>query len=753
MQISPSFLFGKISQKLNNTFLVCFLLFAITANAQQPLGLQLVPNIYGGGYNIKCNGGADGRISSQVVGGIAPYTYIWSNGANTPNIANVPAGNYLLTVTDANSTSVSAYITLNQPAQLSTLVIKSQYGSYNTSEGVDNGEISLKPKGGVAPLTYLWSNGETTDAIDSLFAGTYTYTIKDIYNCSTSGSVTLTQPSPLAAAAIIIQSPACSNTILGIVKANVTGGDPPYDITWNNGNKGDTAFNLLEGPIEFTVIDQSRSQVTVSSNLVQASDPMAISFTPTVYPNGRNTSCYTCTNGIIQTSITGGLAPLTYNWQPIGATTANLSNLAAGHYTLTVTDHSGCIASSDVYLTAAERDDWGMNGSNIDPNSHFIGSTNNADVIFKRNNLESLRLSNNGKVGIGISNPQFGLDVNGTARFSGTLKLDQVPEITVSQEINNAKIIVRGQANELRSVAMEDILANMTRCRLSSNGSTLINWVPTPSSGSMPSLLTAGTADCKPYVGIGTESPVTHLQVEGYTFSKKIKIGGDNYVFIHDFEVTGSSLLTGNFTSNLTANQSFTINQTETNGYQFLMSLNANNNNTKAIAVSNGSNTNSINTFNLYSDGRMEIGAASTAYNNNTLLRVYGGVNIGADYDYGSLMSTLLKVNGMIATRKIKVLAGNIPFPDYVFDKNYSLLSLSETNKFIKKNRHLPGIPSATEVQNEEGFDLGDLQLKSLEKIEEVFLHLIQLEQRIQLLEAENILLKKKLLKTIGTNN
>ena len=403
MRTSPSILFGSIFQKLKTSFLVGFLLIATFANAQQPLGLQLVPNIYGGGYNIKCNGGADGRISSQVVGGTAPYTYSWSNGANTPNIANVTAGNYLLTVTDALNTSVSAYITLNQPALLSARAKKSQFGDYNTSQGVNNGVIKLDTRGGVAPLEYLWSNGKTESLIDSLYAGTYTYSIKDIYNCSISGSVNLTQPTPLAAAAIILQAPACSNTVFGIVKANVTGGDPPYDITWNNGNKGDTAYNLLEGPIEFTVTDESRSQITVNINLVQAAEPMAISLTPTVYPNGQNTSCYTCTNGIIQSSISGGLAPLTYNWQPIGATTANLNNLAAGHYTLTVTDHSGCVASSDVYLTAAERDDWGMNGSNIDPNTHFIGSTNNADVIFKRNNLESLRLGNNGKVGIGVA--------------------------------------------------------------------------------------------------------------------------------------------------------------------------------------------------------------------------------------------------------------------------------------------------------------------------------------------------------------
>jgi hypothetical protein len=522
----------------------------------------------------------------------------------------------------------------------------------------------------------------------------------------------------LAASAIILQAPACGNTVLGIVKANVNGGDPPYKINWNNGNMGDTAFNLLEGPLEFTVTDQSRSQVVVNINLLQAAEPMQLQLIPTVYPNGRNTSCYTCTNGIIQSSITGGLAPFTYNWQPIGATTANINNLAGGHYTLFVTDNSGCVASSDVYLTSAERDDWGMNGSVIDASTHFIGSTNNADVIFKRNNLESLRLGNNGKVGIGVSDPQFGLDVNGTARINGTLKLDLVPEITTPQEITETKILVRGQANDVSSAGIEDILANMSRCKLSPNGSTLINWVPTPSFGGMPARLTAGTVDCKPYIGIGTESPVTHLQVEGSTFTQKLKIGGGNYAFNHDFEVIGNSFLTGNFTSNLSANQSFTINQTEAQGFNFLISLNANSNNTKAIGLHN----NNTNTFNLYADGRMELGNPNEPINTT---------------------ASKLKVYGLISARKIIVTQTN--FADFVFDKNYHLRSLYELEQYIQKNKHLPQFPSQKELESKGEFDIQDILVRNVTITEENVLYIIALKKEIDELKNELRTIKKDL--------
>ena len=67
---------------------------------------------------------------------------------------------------------------------------------------------------------------------------------------------------------------------------------------------------------------------------------------------------------------------------------------------------------------------------------------------------------------------------------------------------------------------------------------------------------------------------------------------------------------------------------------------------------------------------------------------------------------------------------------DYVFDDNYDLPTLPELQKFIKKNHHLPGIPSATEVEKE-GIDLGPMQAKLLEKIEELTLYVIGQQKEI----------------------
>lgn len=89
-----------------------------------------------------------------------------------------------------------------------------------------------------------------------------------------------------------------------------------------------------------------------------------------------------------------------------------------------------------------------------------------------------------------------------------------------------------------------------------------------------------------------------------------------------------------------------------------------------------------------------------------------------------------LYVEGGIMTRDIKV-TPTTPFPDYVFEQEYSLMTIANYKKFIKTNKRLPGMPSAVEVKSEEGFEVGEMQIKLLEKIEEQALYIIDLQEQI----------------------
>ena len=99
-----------------------------------------------------------------------------------------------------------------------------------------------------------------------------------------------------------------------------------------------------------------------------------------------------------------------------------------------------------------------------------------------------------------------------------------------------------------------------------------------------------------------------------------------------------------------------------------------------------------------------------------------------------------LTVNGPIRAKEIIV---NTGWADDVFSKDYKLPSLAETERYIQSNGHLPGIPSAKEVRDN-GVSVGESQSLLLRKIEELTLHMIQMEKRVAELEAENAVLKAK---------
>jgi hypothetical protein len=110
-----------------------------------------------------------------------------------------------------------------------------------------------------------------------------------------------------------------------------------------------------------------------------------------------------------------------------------------------------------------------------------------------------------------------------------------------------------------------------------------------------------------------------------------------------------------------------------------------------------------------------------------------GGVMIGAN----NLLDSKLAVSGGIISTSLRVL-NNLPWPDYVFDKSYELMPLKDVKTFIDKNGHLPKTPSAAEIEKEGSFEIGSVFINHQEKIEEIFLHLIDLKKSADALQKEN---------------
>lgn len=113
-----------------------------------------------------------------------------------------------------------------------------------------------------------------------------------------------------------------------------------------------------------------------------------------------------------------------------------------------------------------------------------------------------------------------------------------------------------------------------------------------------------------------------------------------------------------------------------------------------------------------------------------------GTANIPSEY--------LLGIDGKVICEELKVQLSD-DWPDYVFTNDYKLPSLSEVDKYIENNGHLPGILSAAAIKENQGVEIGKMQRKMMEKIEELFLYTIEINKKLQELEKENNKLKEQI--------
>jgi gliding motility-associated-like protein len=328
---------------------------SVTLTAPNPVAASVTPFVYPSGTNISCFGASDGSVDLGITGGTPIYTYLWSNGATTQDLTNVPAGTYSVTITDALGCQTTASVTLTQPTALTSGVVPSVYaGGFNVSGCVPDGEIDLSVSGGNPGYTYLWSNGSTTQDVINLVGGSYTVTVTDLNGCQTISTITLTQPSDLAQTISAFTYPSGTNISCfglsdGSINLNITGGTPGYSYVWSNGATTEDLNNVPAGTYGVLVTDANGCQVSSSITLVQ---PPALtqSITAAVYQSGTNISCFGLSNGSIDLTVSGGNPGYSYTWSN-GGTTQDISGLPAGTYNVTVTDVNGCTIPSTITLT------------------------------------------------------------------------------------------------------------------------------------------------------------------------------------------------------------------------------------------------------------------------------------------------------------------------------------------------------------------------------------------------------------------
>lgn len=289
-------------------------------------------------------GMSTGSINLTVSNGITPYTFDWANNAldGTEDPTNLAAGNYPVTVTDANGCSATA-----APAVGSSGGPSVSGAIVQPTCGLSNGSINLTITNGTAPYTYDWNVNalDGTEDPTGLAAGTYSVTITDAASCVAGATFELiSSAGPTASITSVNTTCGLSN---GSINLTVTGGTPAYTYDWN--------VNALDGTEDPSALAAGTYTVTVSdvnTCTATASAIIAPSTGFTASTTQVNETCSTA-NGTISLTVTGGASPFTYDWSNIPGTDngQNQTGLAAGTYTVTVTDANNCTATTAATIT------------------------------------------------------------------------------------------------------------------------------------------------------------------------------------------------------------------------------------------------------------------------------------------------------------------------------------------------------------------------------------------------------------------
>jgi hypothetical protein len=713
-----------------------------------------------GGYQVTCHGSNDGSISLNISGGVPPYSILWSNNSSANPLTGLAAGVYTATVTDSLNNTAQVQVTLLQPPALSATSSISNYNGFaiSTFTKVD-GQVQVHPQGGTPPYTVVWNDNFNGAVRDSLSAGTYSFTLSDVNGCSTTGSRTLNQPTALQVSVSQVQGTQCHDTQDGSALLNISGGVPPYSIGWDNGSFSEHPNNLNAGENHFIVRDANQARVE-SMVVIPQPTKMQLTLHASQYANGMNVSCYDCYNGSLTAQVIGGTAPYTYYWnEDTIAGSATLNNLNGGEQKLRIADANGCRTSHGANLRMPERSDWTMFGNTgSDPVTQFIGTSDSSDVVFKANGQEAMRIKSSSEI-----------------EFLGKLRMLQVEDINpfdVSRKLvldadGNLKIMpsstVMVEGPNFEPIGC-DGCACLPRKDDNPGWGYSVNMM-----GGVPSIANQDDIVACPNtgnVGIGTYLPEANSKLD----------------LIGDIAISGSRLHVG-YDGKVGIGLSSPQFKLDVNGTLNATTYYKNGTELRSSEWNEGVNNNDI----YFNSGNVGIGTnnpQARLHINDGVLKFSGWIdpwtemqfsprvqvpdgfciatydipnhNIGLGFkeegwffirsdkplNNVSMTSDLKRVavkiskDGDILARSVYI--NHIDYwSDYVFSKEHKLMEFDELKGFVVANKHLPGIPSEHELK-EKGMDVTEMLRLQMEKIEELHLYVLKLNE-------ENKLLMKKI--------
>jgi len=323
-----------------------------------------------------------------VSGGSPPYEFLWSNGSVEPCLVHAPTGDYALTITDAAGCE-KVMFDVKVPDPIAPISIHSTLGDSVTTvcAGASMGELEVVVQGGEGPYQFLWSHGGDpgllvgdTLSISGLEDGFCNVTLTDQNGCvAVSDSFTILRIDP-----ILLNAPSesildvnCKGMQSGSIDLNVSGGTTPYRYLWENqdGQPLPDTMAATQDPsllgvgfYSVVVLDSNQCQAMLQNiPIAEPAEGLTIFETP---PLITEVSCFGDSDGLIDITVTGGVAPYSYEWSN-GSNGEDLLNVEAGYFGVTITDSEMCSQVFDSILVSQSDGPLSIENAEITDNQCF----------------------------------------------------------------------------------------------------------------------------------------------------------------------------------------------------------------------------------------------------------------------------------------------------------------------------------------------------------------------------------------------
>jgi large repetitive protein len=320
-------------------------------------GLYMVPN-------SSCGGTPIGKLSVTGLTGQPPFSYLWNNGQTGSTITGLTSGPYFVTVTDGYGCELSKSENVVDVTPVGIVLFTATPPTCFAADG----SITLTITGGTAPYYYSASTGQVeisysqSFSISGLSSGSYEFLVTDAGFCQVFGQTSIVSPNGIASVSIQTSNSTCSKND-GEITISVIGGVIPYtytivypngDINNVSGNQTAQVFSNLSGGTYSIGVSDSSGCSYIDELLIITEDKYLLTTTTT------GTTCNQ-SNGLIGVSVNSGATlPLNYSIDNgtfdilnTNLTAVTFNNIAAGTHTVTVTDATGCVQSTNVLITGS----------------------------------------------------------------------------------------------------------------------------------------------------------------------------------------------------------------------------------------------------------------------------------------------------------------------------------------------------------------------------------------------------------------